>query len=161
MARLFAGRPGRVPRRVAAFAAAASVAAAVALGLTQVATQHQLESTRTSGAAITRVVTAPDARIETQEDERGRQRHRRRLRRPARSRRHHDRAGFPPAGRIYQVWVMSPAGARSAGLLARDGHPAGFRGGSADRIGIPVEPAGSTSRPTTTPSWSCPSPYPC
>ena len=65
VARLFAGRPGRVPRRVAAFAAAASVAAAVALGVTQVATQHRLQSARTSSAAITRVVTAPDARIET------------------------------------------------------------------------------------------------
>ena len=53
------------PRRIAAFAAAASVAAAVALGITQVSTQHRLESTQASNAAISRVVTAPDARIET------------------------------------------------------------------------------------------------
>jgi anti-sigma factor RsiW len=52
-------------RRGAVGAAAASVAAAVALGVTQVSTQHQLDSTRVSAAAVTRVVTAPDARIET------------------------------------------------------------------------------------------------
>ena len=62
--RRFAGQAARLPRRAVAFAAAASVAAAVALGVTQVSTQHQLASTRASGAAITRVVTAPDARIE-------------------------------------------------------------------------------------------------
>ena len=123
MSRLFAGQPGRIPRRVAAFAAAASVAAAVALGVTQVSTQHQLESARASDAAISRVVTAPDARIETTGT----------------------RAGgsvtvvasaalreavvtatgmvSPPAGRVYQVWVMSPSGARSAGLMAGDQAP--------------------------------------
>ena len=59
------GGSGAGPRRIAAFAAAASVAAAVALGITQVSTQHRLESTQASDAAISRVVTAPDARIET------------------------------------------------------------------------------------------------
>ena len=91
------------PRRMAAFAAAASVAAAVALGVTQVSTQHQLESARASDAAISRVVTAPDARVETTRTS-GRKRHRGRLRRPAGSRRQRDRdgsalrAGIPGVG---------------------------------------------------------------
>jgi anti-sigma factor RsiW len=140
----------RIPRRVAAFAAA-SVAAAVALGITQVSTQHQLESTRASAAAIIRVVTAPDARIETTWPSAG---------------------GSvtvvvsgalreavvtttgmvsPPAGRVYQVWVMSPSGARSAGLLAGRGTLLASAVAPGDRIGITVEPAGGTSRPTTTP----------
>ena len=89
---------GGSPRRIAAFAAAASVAAAVALGITQVSTQHQLESTQASDAAITRVVTAPDARIETDQDVSGRKRHRRRLRRPAGSRRHRHRDSRRPGG---------------------------------------------------------------
>ncbi len=151
VSRLFSGQPGRIPRRVAAFAAAASVAAAVALGVTQVSSQHQLESTRASDAAISRVVTAPDARIQT-----------------ART-----RAGgsvtvvasaalreavvtasgmvSPPAGRVYQVWVMSPSGARSAGLMAGAGTLLASAVVPGDRIGITVEPAGGTSKPTTTP----------
>ena len=151
VARLFAGRPGRVPRRVAAFAAAASVAAAVALGVTQVATQHQLKSTQASGAAITRVVTAPDARIETQGTSAGGSVTvvaSAALREAVVT-----TTGLvsPPAGRVYQVWVISPAGARSAGLLARTGTLLASAVGPADRIGITVEPAGGTSHPTTTP----------
>ena len=151
VSRLFTGQRGRIPRRVAAFAAAASVAAAVALGVTQVSTQHQLESARASDAAISRVVTAPDARIETTGT----------------------RAGgsvtvvasaalreavvtatgmvSPPTGRVYQVWVMSPSGARSAGLMAGSSTLLASAVVPGDRIGITVEPAGGTSKPTTTP----------
>jgi anti-sigma factor RsiW len=151
VSRLFAVQPGRIPRRVAAFAAAASVAAAVALGVTQVSSQHQLESTRASDAAISRVVAAPDARIQTTRT----------------------RAGgsvtvvasaalreavvtasgmvSPPAGRVYQVWVMSPSGARSAGLMVGAGTLLASALVPGDRIGITVEPAGGTSKPTTTP----------
>ena len=151
VSRLFAGQRGRIPRRVAAFAAAASVAAAVALGVTQVSTQHQLESARASDAAISRVVTAPDARIETTGT----------------------RAGgsvtvvasaalreavvtatgmvSPPTGRVYQVWVMSPSGARSAGLMAGSSTLLASAVVPGDRIGITVEPGGGTSKPTTTP----------
>ena len=151
VSRLFAGQRGRIPRRVAAFAAAASVAAAVALGVTQVSTQHQLESARASDAAISRVVTAPDARIETTGT----------------------RAGgsvtvvasaalreavvtatgmvSPPPGRVYQVWVMSPSGARSAGLMAGSSTLLASAVVPGDRIGITVEPSGGTSKPTTTP----------
>jgi anti-sigma factor RsiW len=151
VSRLFAGQRGRIPRRVAAFAAAASVAAAVALGVTQVSAQHKLESARASDAAISRVVTAPDALIETTGT----------------------RAGgsvtvvasaalreavvtatgmvSPPTGRVYQVWVMSSSGARSAGLMAGSSTLLASAVVPGDRIGITVEPAGGTSKPTTTP----------
>jgi hypothetical protein len=151
VARLSAGRQGRVPGRVAAFAAAASVAAAVALGVTQVATQHELQSARTSSAAITRVVTAPDARIETRGTSAGGSVSvvaSAALREAVVT-----TTGLvsPPAGRVYQVWVMSPSGARSAGLLARARTLLASAVVPGDRIGITVEPAGGTSRPTTTP----------
>jgi anti-sigma factor RsiW len=137
------------PRRIAAFAAAASVAAAVALGITQVSTQHRLESIQASNAAISRVVTAPDARIET-------------TRTPAggsvtvvASAALREAVvtgtGTPPAGRVYQVWVMSPSGARSAGLMAGPSTVLASAVVPGDRIGITVEPAGGTSKPTTTP----------
>jgi hypothetical protein len=157
--RLGASRLGR-PRLVAAVAvAAASVAVAVGLGVTQVDTQHQLQSAQASNAAITRVVQAPDARLETMWTSAGgtvtvvfsgQQRAA-----------VVTTAGMaaPPAGRVYQLWVMSPAGARSAGLLTQPGQTnqvlaSGVR--PDDRIGITVEPAGGTSRPTTTPVVAVP-----
>jgi anti-sigma factor RsiW len=141
----------RIPRRAAAFAAAASVAAAVALGITQVSTQHQLESTRASGAAITRIVTAPDARIETTGTRAG---GRVTVVASAALRQVVVTATgmvSPPAGRVYQVWVMSPSGARSAGLMAGAGTLLASAVAPSDQIGITVEPAGGTSKPTTTP----------
>jgi anti-sigma factor RsiW len=144
---LFAGRPGL--RRAAAFAAAASVAAAVALGITQVSTQHQLESTRASNAAISRVVTAPDARIETARTSAGGSVTvvaSAALREAVVS-----ATGTPPAGRVYQVWVMNASGARSAGLMAGPSTLLASAVVPGDRIGITVEPAGGTSKPTTTP----------
>jgi anti-sigma-K factor RskA len=62
-----------------------------------------------------------------------------------------------PALKVYQLWVMGPAGtteARSAGLLSRASHAgpvlaAALRPG--DRLGITVEPAGGTEAPTTPP----------
>ena len=137
------------PRRIAAFAAAASVAAAVALGITQVSTQHRLESTQASNAAISRVVTAPDARIETTRTSAGGSVTvvaSAALREAVVT-----GTGTPPAGRVYQVWVMSPSGARSAGLMAGPSTVLASAVVPGDRIGITVEPAGGTSKPTTTP----------
>ena len=122
----------RWPRPVPVLAAAAG-AAALVLGMTQLATAHRpdvsVQTARTSaGGAVTLIVTRSDrdalltaARL------------------PA-----------PPDGRVYQVWVIGPAGARSAGLLSGTGlaltdvH-------AGERVGVTVEPAGGTSRPTTAP----------
>jgi hypothetical protein len=151
VSRRFASRPSRIPRRVAAFAAAASVAAAVALGLTELSTQHQLQSTRASGAAITRVVTAPDARIETTRTSAGGSVT---VVASAALREAVVTAtgmASPPAGRVYQVWVMSSSGARSAGLMSGPSTLLASSVLPGDRIGITVEPAGGTLKPTTTP----------
>jgi hypothetical protein len=146
----------RMPRLVGAVAAA-SLVVAVGLGITQVVTQHQLDSVRESNAAITRVVEAPDAHLETMRTSAGgtatvvfsdQQR--------AAVITTKGLASLP-AGRVYQTWVMSSAGARSAGLLAQTNQAdqanqvlaSGVQPG--DRIGITVEPSGGTSTPTTTP----------
>jgi hypothetical protein len=144
----------RMPRLAAAVAAAASLAIAVGVGATQVASHHQLQSAKTGGAAIARVIMAPDARTESARARGGgsvtvvvsaRQREA-----------VVTAAGMPslPSTRVYQVWVIGSAGAQSAGLLSSAGQTsqllaAGVRPG--DRIGITVEPAGGTSRPTTAP----------
>jgi alkylhydroperoxidase family enzyme len=139
-----------VPR----LAAAVAVAAALVLGTAQVVTQHRLDETRASTAAVARILGAPDARIETMATTEGgtativvsgQQ-----------------RAAVVsttgmtalPAGRVYQLWVIDASGARSAGLLQAVGQngpvlASGVLPG--DRIGITVEPSGGTSRPTTTP----------
>jgi anti-sigma factor RsiW len=145
-----ASHPGRVlhfPRRLAILAAAASVAAAGALGITQLTAQHQLDQARAT--AIARVVTAPDAHVDTARAAGGSVT-------VVTSIRLHEAvvstSGMAslPSSRVYQVWVMSPSGARSAGLMHGSSLLASaVRPG--DQIGITVEPAGGTARPTTTP----------
>ena len=143
--------PGRVlhfPRRLAILAAAASVAAALALGITQLTAQHQLDQARAT--AIARVVTAPDAHVETARTSAGGN-----VTVVTSAALHEavvSTSGMAslPSSRVYQVWVMSPSGARSAGLMHGSSLLASaVRPG--DRIGITVEPAGGTARPTTTP----------
>src|SRR5689334_760254 len=139
---------GTVTRRVAVLAAAASVAVAVALGITQLSAQHQLDQARAT--AIARVVTAPDAHVETARTSAGGSVTvvtSAALREAVVS-----ASGMAslPSSRVYQVWVMSPSGARSAGLMHGSSLLASaVRPG--DRIGITVEPADGTARPTTTP----------
>ena len=139
---------GAVTRRVAVLAAAASVAVAVALGITQLSAQHQLDQARAT--AIARVVTAPDAHVETARTSAGGNVTvvtSAALREAVVS-----ASGMAslPSSRVYQVWVMSPSGARSAGLMHGSSLLASaVRPG--DRIGITVEPADGTARPTTTP----------
>jgi Anti-sigma-K factor rskA/Putative zinc-finger len=148
----------RSPRLVGAVAAAC-VAVAVGLGITQVATQHQLDSAHATSAAIAKVLDAPDARIEAT---------------PAtvggavtvvvsalQREAVVTTSGMPSlsSSRVYQVWVMSSSGARSVGLLSSTDHigqllASGVQSG--DQIGITVEPSGGTSRPTTTPVATVP-----
>ena len=59
-----------------------------------------------------------------------------------------------PSAQTYQLWVIGPDGARSAGLLSGTGRAGPVLASGVvpgDRIGITVEPAGGTSGPTTTP----------
>jgi anti-sigma-K factor RskA len=146
-----ADRPRRVlrfPRRVVMLAAAASVAAAVALGITQLTAQHQLDQARAT--AIAQVITARDAHVETARTSAGGS-----VTVVTSAALHEavvSTSGMAqlPSSRVYQVWVMSPSGARSAGLMHGTSLLASaVRPG--DRIGITVEPAGGTARPTTTP----------
>jgi anti-sigma-K factor RskA len=122
----------RWPRPVLALAAA-SVAAALALGMTQLTAPHRpdvsVQTARTSaGGAVTLIVS------------------------PAQRDAVLTAARLPslPDGRVYQVWVIGPAGARPAGFLSGTALVlAGVRAG--ERVGVTVEPAGGTSRPTTAP----------
>jgi anti-sigma-K factor RskA len=64
-------------------------------------------------------------------------------------------AGLPrlPEGRAYQLWRMSGQQAQSAGVLGRGGELSGVVTGMGpgDTVGVTVEPASGSDRPTTAP----------
>ncbi len=156
-------RPRRIsPRRVGPSQAGitatilALAAAVVFLFVMQASAQHELRQAQASNQAIAAVLAAPDTRVESAPSSVGGtvtavmslERHEAVV----------STAGVPPlpGAKVYQLWVMSPSGARSAGLL-----PASSTGTTApvlaegvrpgDRLGITVEPAGGTAQPTTAP----------
>jgi anti-sigma-K factor RskA len=149
--RRFAG-----PRPVTTVAVAAMVAAIVVLCVLQVRTRQQLEQAQAGNRVAAQILAAPDARIETGGTTVGGTM-------TAVISPHDGKAvvttvdmPVPSGTRVYQLWVISAAGARSAGLL-----PASTAGATSpvlaadvqpgDKLAITVEPAGGTLQPTTTP----------
>jgi anti-sigma-K factor RskA len=153
--------PSRAPRpswtpRLAAAVAVVSLAVAVVLGTVGLRTRHELDSARAQDQAIAAVLAAPDARIMSQAATDGG------TATVVVSREEgkivFTTAGLPrlPASKVYELWLMGPPQIRRAGLL-----PAPTAGRTApvlasglvtgDRVGVTVEPAGGTSRPTTSP----------
>lgn len=150
------GVPRVLRRPVTAIAATAAAAAIVVLAVFQAGTEHQLQQAQADNRAVAAVLSAPDARIETSAAAVGGT-----VTAVISS---HDlaavitAAGMPvPSGsKVYQLWVIGPSGARSAGLLpARGSGAAGpvladdVQPG--DHLGVTIEPAGGSARPTTTP----------
>jgi anti-sigma-K factor RskA len=132
-------------------------AAVAALLFTQVSTSQQLQQAQARNSAIAAVLAAPDARIASAQAAVGG------TVTAVVSLREHEAvvttADVPslPDARVYQLWVMTAAGAaRSAGLLevTSSGSAAPLLAAGVlpgDRLGITVEPAGGTARPTTAP----------
>jgi anti-sigma-K factor RskA len=150
-----APRPAWIPRLATAIAAA-SLAVAVALGAVTLSTRHQLDRAQTQTQAIAAVLAAPDAQITTGATTDGG------TATVVISRTEQKivftTAGLPPlpAGKVYELWLMGPPRIRPAGLLpsphAGKTPPLLASGLAAgDKIGVTVEPAGGTSKPTTTP----------
>jgi anti-sigma-K factor RskA len=149
-------RRARLRRPLTAVGVAAMAAAIVVLAFLQAATQHSLQRAQSANQAIAAVLTAPDATIETRGTTVGG------TVTAVVSPRDHEAvittAGMPapPASSVYQLWVIGVSGARSAGLM-----PGADPGGTSpvladgiqpgDHLGITIEPAGGSARPTTTP----------
>lgn len=150
-------RGRRWPIRVASLAAAASMLVAVMLGAQLVKTQNELEDTTTSlaqtegryGELVT-VLTASDARANHQ------------VQGPMAatlivSRSQGAMAFIPHAvkplgkGKTYQLWLIGPGGASSAGLMDSPQPVVGKTVKGADRFGVTVEPEGGSEQPTSTP----------
>lgn len=167
------GEPGPAPstqrRRAGGFARwalAACLAAAVAFGGTAV-WQHQRaqdareearqaqEQARTQAQELAAVLAAPDARTRTGELAGG-------ARGTVVVSKSLDKAVFvadgmarPPSGKVYQLWFDDGGSMRSAGLMDPDRSATTvlMRGavGKATGMGITVEPAGGSDKPTSSP----------
>jgi anti-sigma-K factor RskA len=144
-------------RRLALPLAAACVAAIVVLGVLLAMSRSQLGTARTEQQQVAAVLNAPGARLVSVRSSLGGH-----ATVVVASQLHEfvfTSAGMPglPSSKVYQLWIMKPDGsATSAGLLAaaRNGSTApvlasGLAQG--DRVGVTVEPAGGTTKPTTTP----------
>ncbi len=148
-------RPSQMPR-LGWVVAAVSLVLIFVLQIALLRAHDQLNQVRSRQAALTAVLAAPDARAVTAPTSAGGQAT------VVYSLRRHSlivtlaQLPSPPAGKVYELWLLGPHQVRPAGLL-----PAGNRSRSApvlvpglisgDQLGLTVEPAGGTSRPTTTP----------
>jgi anti-sigma-K factor RskA len=144
-------------RRLALPLAAACLVAVVVLSVFLAMSRSQLGTARTQQQQVAAVLNAPGARLVSVRTSVGGQ-----ATVVVASRLHEfvfTSAGMPglPSSKVYQLWIMKPDGsATSAGLLAavRNGSTApvlasGLAHG--DKVGLTVEPAGGTTKPTTTP----------
>jgi anti-sigma-K factor RskA len=147
-------RPVRAGRRLrpATWLAAACLVVAVATGVVAVRAQQRLNHETTRTQAIAAVLSAPDARTVT-----GRTASGGTLTAVASATRHSavvTASGLPslPNTKTYELWAIGRPGARPAGFVRPDSGPlvapvpTGY-----DSLGLTVEPAGGSPRPTTTP----------
>jgi anti-sigma-K factor RskA len=151
-----AGTRSRWVPRAGIAIGAAGLAAAAALGVVQVSTQQRLDSSAAREQEIAAVLTAPDARIAAAGTSVGG----RAVVVVSRTERTmvFTSSGLPalPSSRVYELWLLGPGSARSAGLLPPPSSgstaPVLASGVAADdKVGVTVEPAGGTTSPTTTP----------
>ena len=150
-------RRSTLATRIAIPLAAACLAAVVGLGILLGLARSELGASRTQQQQIAAVLNAPGARIVSMRTSVGG-----RATVVVASSLHElvftsmGMPGLPPS-KVYQLWVIAASGqATSAGLLTRaaDGTTAPVlaeRLVRGDIVGVTVEPAGGTTKPTTTP----------
>jgi anti-sigma-K factor RskA len=151
-----AARPHGWLPRLAIVAAAAFAVVAVVLGTAMHGAESRLDVAQQRSHAVAAVLGAPDATMLTAQVSSGGSAtvvmsHRA-------SALVFTAADLPalPRSRSYQLWVMGPAGSRPAGVLPapRNGMtgPMVISGlAPGDKVGLTVEPAGGSSRPTSPP----------
>jgi anti-sigma-K factor RskA len=153
-----AARPWRRPwlPRLATALAAVFLAVAVAMGALAMGAQRHLDRDQVQGQAIAAVLTAPDMIMLTARVTTGG------TATVLASRRQHSllftATGLQelPAAKRYELWLMGPGGTRPAGMLPQS--RAGMVGpmivsgmAAGDRVGLTVEPASGSGRPTSAP----------
>jgi anti-sigma-K factor RskA len=149
------GRHPLIPRLGLAVGAAGLAAAAV-LSVVAVNTQGRLDSVQASNAAVTSVLSAPDARIASAPTTAGGRATV--VASASKGEMVFTGTGLAPlpSSKVYELWFLGPGAPRRAGLVPASG------GGSTvpvlasglapgDTIGVTVEPAGGSAAPTTRP----------
>lgn len=150
-------RRRRWPLAVAGLAAAAAAVVAVVLGVRVVGLGGEIERAETratelqrGAAQLAEVLAAPDARVVRGGGE---------VSATVVVSSRLDKVAFVPGrmpapadGRTYQLWLIGPDGARSAGLLPAPAHPVvtPLRSG-AEHLGVTLEPTGGSRQPTSDP----------
>lgn len=146
---------GSKRRLRAAWAVAAALALlAAGLGWRTIDQQHQLDGLNARSTQISQLLAAPDAytaRVQVTGGGTALLIDSRQLNEAA--------VGFTglagaPAGKTYQLWLMTPDGkARSVALMAADpSAPVVIQGLTGEaKVGMTIEPAGGSPQPTTTP----------
>jgi len=151
-------RRRRWPASLTAVAAAAAVIAAVVLGAQVITlnrdleqTQQQLSDLTGTQAAVIDVLTAPDARVVT--SQRGDTAAAVVIsRKTGKLAFVPQRMPAPAPGRTYQLWLITPRGAHSAGLLGEAAQPVVAKTVADTRqVGVTIEPVGGSPQPTTDP----------
>jgi anti-sigma-K factor RskA len=150
------GRP-RWVNRLAIPLAAACLVLAVVLGILLGLARSELGTTRTQQQQVAAVLSAPGARIVSVRTSVGG--HATVVVASSLHELVFTSKGMPglPSSKVYQLWVIAASGrATSAGLLslAADGTTAPVLAAQlvrGDTVGVTVEPAGGTTKPTTTP----------
>jgi anti-sigma-K factor RskA len=152
------GRPRARMRRLALGLTAGVAAVAVGLGVVSYAEMRdRLDQAQGSDHTVAAVLSAPDASMVTRHVSTGgtvtvvASRRMRMLVLTA--------AGLHglPAAQRYEIWLIGPAGSRSGGMIDGSGHgkmvgPMVVSGLSAgDSVGLTVEPAGGSPKPTSPP----------
>ena len=139
----------RLALRLTTAAAAVLLVVAVALGVIVVRQQSSLDDTRTYADSLSSILKSGDARMASGAVSGGSV--------TVVDSRSQGKAlvltkdmPAPPAGKVYQAWLLSGGPARSAGLM--NGDRLNVTGlGDADHIGITVEPEGGSPQPTMDP----------
>jgi anti-sigma-K factor RskA len=143
--------------------ATAAVVVAVLFGFARAHTEQELNQVRAQNQAIALVLSAPQAKLLTHATTKGG------VATVVLAADRHELVvttdGLPalPAGQVYQLWLIGTTKTLSAGLL-----PAATSGQTGpvlasgvvqgDKLGLTVEPAPGTTRPTTTPILALPLP---
>jgi anti-sigma-K factor RskA len=154
--RRWPGEWSRWVPRLALAAATAVIVVAIVLGVSLAGTQHRLDLAQAQNRAIARVLAAPDARVLTRSTSAGGTATV--IVSPSQHELIVTTTGLRPlpASKVYEAWLINARRTRPAGLL-----PAPHGGKTqpllatelmaGDVLGLTVEPAGGTAKPTTKP----------
>jgi anti-sigma-K factor RskA len=139
--------------RIGLAVGAVGLATAAVLSVVAVSAQDRLNSVQAHNAAVTSVLSAPDARIASAPTTAGGRATV--VASVSKGEMVFTSVGLAPlpSSKVYELWFLGPGAPRRAGLIPAGSTVPVLASGLApgDRIGVTVEPAGGSAAPTTRP----------